>query len=167
MKTELKIYLDKMQNGQTERIDVLSSPAFIGIDECHLKFESPVSIKGKAYLTQDHLVMRLGAHTTSRIPCSICNKNIDIEVWVPEFCHTEGLQEIKCKVYDYANLIREAILLEVPTYVECYKKCSKRAELNHYTCSRKTGEQAQFPFRDLKEMHRVCMCLFGIDCVTV
>ncbi len=152
MKNRLEIYLEKMQNGGQEVINTSSSPSFMDVDEWSVQFESPISVRGRAYLTHDHLVLHLSAQTVSRIPCSICSEKVDVGVRVPEFCHAKKIGEIKGRVYNYSMLIREAILLETPTYVECDQKCFKREELNQYLCSPHAKDRAQFPFRNLKKM---------------
>lgn len=149
MEPELKIYIDRLQGGKEELIDFNLSPSFIDVDEQDLKFNDPVSIKGKAYLVNEHLLIKLQVKTKISIPCTICNKLICMEVQVPEFYHTEEMKEIKGRIYHYANPLREAILLETPPYGECQDGCPKRKDLEKYQLSEEKNDRVQFPFSDL------------------
>jgi len=150
MEPDLKVYLDRLQGGKTENIKLALSSTFIDVDEQDLKFKSPVTIKGKAYLANEHLVIHLEVETQSLIPCAVCNKLTCITIRVPEFYHTEELSEIKGKIYQYADPLREAILLEVPSFGECQGRCPERKELEKYKPSEGSNDSVQFPFADLK-----------------
>ncbi|WP_420422183.1 YceD family protein [Simkania sp.] len=149
MEPELKVYLDRLQGGKTEIIDLTLSSTFMDVDEADLKFNDRVIIKGKAYLANDHLVIHLKVETKVSIPCSVCNKMVLIPIRVPEFYHTEDLEEVKGRVYYYANPLREAILLEVPPFGECLGGCAERKELEKYKPSEGNTDSVQFPFADL------------------
>jgi uncharacterized metal-binding protein YceD (DUF177 family) len=150
MEPELKIYLDRLHGGKTETINLELSPTFIDVDEKDLQFDGVVSIKGKAYLANDHLVVHLGIQATASIPCSICNQPTRLVIKIPEFYHTEELNELKEKVYYYESPLREAILLETPPFGECQGGCPKRKELEKYKPSEGNDDSVQFPFADLK-----------------
>ena len=149
MEPELKVYLDRLQGGKTEIIDLTLSSTFMDVDEADLKFNDRVIIKGKAYLANDHLVIHLKVETKVSIPCSVCNKMVLMPIQVPEFYHTEDLEEVKGRVYHYANPLREAILLEVPPFGECLGGCAERKELEKYKPSEGNTDSVQFPFADL------------------
>ncbi|MCB1107415.1 MAG: hypothetical protein KDK76_04890 [Chlamydiia bacterium] len=141
----LKIYIDRLSNERTEKIEESLSPEFMDVREKDLQFKSPVSIKGKAYLAENHLVIQLSVETNAHIPCLICDEWVEKKLTIKTFYHTEELENIKGQVYDYTNPLREAILLEVPSYVECMENCPKRGELKNYL---QKGND-QFPFADL------------------
>ncbi|MBF5059828.1 YceD family protein [Candidatus Neptunochlamydia vexilliferae] len=145
MKPSFKIYVDRLSNGRTEEIQETLSPDFIDVKEKDLQFHTPVEMEGKAYLAEDHLVIQLKVAAEAIIPCSICNEEVKKKVVVKSFYHTEELENIRGQVYDYGDPLREAILLEVPPYVECEGKCPKREELKNYFSK---GDD-QFPFADL------------------
>ncbi|MDN3509221.1 MAG: hypothetical protein P0S93_04325, partial [Candidatus Neptunochlamydia sp.] len=84
--------------------------------------------------------------TEAEMPCLICNKRIQKKIVISSFYHTEEVANIKGHIYDYTDLIKEAVLLEVPSFVECMGNCPKRAELKNYLDKGET----QFPFADLK-----------------
>ena len=149
MEPEFKVYLDRLQGGKTEVIDLTLSSTFIDVEERDLKFNDPVTIKGKAYLANEHLVIHLEIEVIASIPCAICNKAVRISIKVPEFYHTEELNEIKGKIYYYADPLREAILLDVPSFGECKGGCPERKELEKYKPSEGNNDSVQFPFADL------------------
>lgn len=147
MKHPLKIYIDRLTGERTEQIEDTLSPAFIDVKEKDLQFPSSVVIQGKAYLAQEHLVIRLKISTKVEIPCAICNESVKQSIDVKSFYHTEELENIRGHVYDYTDPLREAILLEIPSYVECLKNCPQRIELKNYL--QKEAAHEQFPFSDL------------------
>ncbi len=145
MENPLKIYVDRLSRERTEKIEETLTPELVDVNEKDLKFQSSVKLEGKAYLAEDHLVIQLDVETEALIPCAICNKGLKKKITVKGFYHTEDLEKIRGHVYDYTNPLREAILLEVPSYVECLENCPKRTDLKNYL---QKGND-QFPFADL------------------
>lgn len=145
MQQALKIYIDRLSHERTEEIQETISPDFIDVTEKELRFEAPIQVKGKAYLAEDHLVLQLALSASAMLPCSICNQMIEKKIRLPSFYHTEEVENIRGQVYDYGKLIKEAILLEIPPFIECIPTCPKRDELKNYFSK---GDQ-QFPFADL------------------
>lgn len=145
-----KVWVDRLGEGQIQKIEGSFDPSFLEIEEKELQFPSPVSVRGEAYLAEGHLVIRLNASTSARMPCAICNAMIDTEVKVDNFYHTEAIEEIRDPVFDYSGPLREAVLLELPHYVECCKgRCPQRAELAPYLRAPKTDDKSHFPFAGL------------------
>ena len=132
MTEKLKIYIDRLREEKTETIEETLSPAYIDVDEPDLKFNAPVKNQGKAYLAEEHLVIQLKIETAAMISCSICNEPVKTPILLSNYYQTEELSQIKGQVYDYLLPLREAILLEVPSFVECMGNCPKRAELKKY-----------------------------------
>lgn len=145
MNSELKIYIDRLTDERIETIAATLDPSFMDIQEKDLQFPSPITISGKAYIADEHLVLHLNINTDLRIPCSICNKPVKVLIEISHLYHTEELSAIKNHIYDYTTPIREGILLEVPSYVECKGKCPEREKLKEYISKGST----QFPFADL------------------
>lgn len=145
MTHSLKIYIDRLTGEKTERIEETLDPSFIAVDEKDLQFHTPVVLKGKAYLAEDHLIIQLIVQTEAEIPCAICNESVKKKIDVKGFYHTEDLANIRGHVYDYTDPLREAVLLEVPSYVECLESCPQRKELKDYL---QKGND-EFPFKDL------------------
>ena len=128
-----RIYVDQLREGQVEEISETLNPDFLDIHEKELSFSEPIVIDGEAYLTDDSLVMRLNASTSAKMPCSICNEQVEVGIKLKDFYHSEPLSEIKTGVYNFSEMLREAILLEVPPFAECFEgKCPTRAEVHKY-----------------------------------
>lgn len=149
-----KIYVDRLQGGKVEKIDQSFSPEFMEIHEKELGFIDPVLVQGKAYLTDDHLILCLQASTTAKMPCSICNQMTKVPIHVENFYYTKPISELAEPIYDYRDELREAILLELPHFVECEKKCPERKNLDPYlkkSIPQKANDSdsTYYPFSDL------------------
>lgn len=143
-----KILIDRLKGGQTQKIDLLADPSFLGSDEAELKFSSKVIAIGETYLTDEHLIIHLKASTAVQMPCAVCNEMTQIQLKVDNFYHTEPIEEIKSAIFDFSDALREALLIELPRTVECNGgKCQGRATMAPYLKSHK--ERTHFPFADM------------------
>lgn len=130
---EFKIFVLRLRDGQKEIIEENLSPEFLKIEEEDLAFNVPVSIKGEAELADTTLVIRLAVKTEATMPCSICNKKIQVKMSIPDFCHTVESAEIKSGVYNFKEVLRDAILIELPPRAECHDgACPERKVLSKY-----------------------------------
>jgi uncharacterized metal-binding protein YceD (DUF177 family) len=142
-----KIFVDRLAEGNSEKISLTVEPQFMDLAEGELKFSHPVELKGRAYVSDQSLFLHLSAKTTAHLPCSICNQMTQVSLDIPEFVHAESVAEIKGKVYDFSPIVREALLLELPYTAECAEgKCPEREKLKQYF-SKSGGEYS--PFQDL------------------
>ncbi len=154
MNKNFSIYVDRLKDGQTLTIEEESSPAFLDVTENELAFPSPVFIHGKAYLADDHLILQLDIRTEYSMPCSICNETARVPLEIKNFYHVEPIEEITSHIFDYTNLLREDILLQIPPFVECHDgQCPERNSVNPYL-KKKAPTTAQkdpvyYPFSDL------------------
>ncbi len=143
-----KIYIDRLKAGQTEEIEEEIPSDFLDVNEKDLSFPDPVKIHGETYLAEDHLVIHLQIETTIRLPCSICNEPLLIAVVVNDFYHTEPIKELRSPIFDYTPALREAILLQIPSFAECHQgHCPEREQINKYL--KKASPPVTYPFRDL------------------
>lgn len=143
---ELKIYVDRLKDGHTQKIEEELFSDFLEIAEEELSFPLPVTVKGDAYLAEDHLVLHLKAKTEAKLPCSICNEQFLFPIDI-DFYHTVALDELKNPIFDYSLTLRESILLQVPPFAECNAgQCPERPTVNKYL---KTDPHSQFPFSGL------------------
>ena len=151
MTSEFKILVDRLKGGQVEKIEGFFDPAFFNIDEKDLSFPSLVEVRGEAYLSDEHLVIRLKGTARAKMPCAVCNEMTQIELKVENFYHTEAIEEIRDAVYDFTEPLREAFLIELPNVVECNRgRCPERASIAPYLSSQKRAENTTyFPFSDL------------------
>lgn len=148
-----KIWIDRLKGGRTQKIEESLDPAFLGPEEEELHFRSKVDIKGEAYLTDAHLIVHLKARCQALMPCSICNEMIQVELKNDNFYHTQPIEEIAGAVFDFSELLREALLLELPKAVECNKgNCAQRATMAPYLRAEKRKEKTTyFPFAHLDD----------------
>lgn len=155
MPDALKIWIDRLADGKTQKIDASFEPSILDAEEKDLVFPSSVTVQGDAYLADSHLIIRLKAATSIKMPCSICNQMISTDLKVENFYHAEALDEIQGAVFDCTEALREALLLELPQYVECNGgKCPERALMAPYmrkedNPGEKGKDQSHFPFSGL------------------
>lgn len=144
---ELTIYVDRLKEGQEEDFEGEISTSFLGEEPV---FEKTVSISGKAYVTGDHLILKLKAKTGAWMPCSICNENVLVPLVLDEFYHAESLDDIP-SVFDFSNLLREDLILQLPQFTECGGNCPERASLKQFLkkSNQEEPSHSQFPFSNL------------------
>lgn len=149
--SRFKIFIEQLRDGQTNEIQEILSPEFLGVHEEDLKFQKPVMIKGEAYLAGESLIIHLDVTATGIIPCLACNEPVEVEINLDNFYHMQPLNEIKGAVYIFKEILREAILLEFPAFAECNQgNCRKRAEIQKYLKnSEETTEEGYHPFANL------------------
>lgn len=146
-----RIHIERLRDGQETQISEKLSPEFLEVSEEALSFYKPISVQGKAYVAGDSLILNLEVLATAVIPCAICNKPVEIEVSVDNFYHAEPLEEIKGGTFDFRDVIREAILVDIPHFAECNDgKCPARKEIKKYLKEpEQADEEGYHPFADL------------------
>jgi len=144
------VWIDRLKLGSVQKIAETLSPAFLQIQEEQLRFESPVLVQGEAYLSQEQLILRLKASTQAKMPCAICNQMVEIALAVGHFYHTQPTSEIPSGIFDFREPLREALLLEVPQYIECKTSCPERSTISPYLRpGNPIQQETYFPFKDL------------------
>ena len=106
MTSQLKIYIDRLSDGRTEKIEETLLPDLMDVHEEDLQFPSLINIEGKAYIADQHLILNLSITTDIRIPCSICNTPVKTLIQIEQLYHTEELSKIKTQIYDYTSPLR-------------------------------------------------------------
>ena len=147
-----QIYIDQLREGQQKKIHETVTVDFLNVLEKDLSFKKNVSVDGEAYLAGDMLVLHLSLAAVAVIPCSVCNEAVDVDITLPEVYHAEPLDEVKSGIFDFQDVVREAILLEVPPFAECNGgRCLKRMEIEKYLASpdKTIGDEGYKPFADL------------------
>ncbi len=148
------IYIDRLNGGTIQKIDLLLSPEFFDVSEPDLNFQDSVEVSGKAYLAEEELLLHLNASTIARMPCSICNQMQPQRLSLSDFYHAEPLSSIKTGLFDIRDLLREALLLELPATVECPGGCKEREVIKPFLRKdkpeAKDAPETYFPFSDLK-----------------
>lgn len=133
MKERYKIFVEQLRDGRVEKLEEVFTPEFLDVHEKELCFADPVKVCGEAYLADDDLVLHLDADTFCSVPCRICNEPVKLALGFKGFYHAIPLSEIKTGVYEYNEILRETLLLEVPALAECHGgKCPQRREMAKY-----------------------------------
>lgn len=145
MKTNeaFNIYIERLRGGRIDKINESFSPNFLDLSEDDLKFTEEVTVQGEAYLAEEALILHFEIHAQGLIPCTICNEPVKVEVNVHNFYHTVPIRELKKGVYNFKDVVREAILIDTPPFAECdHGNCRARTEIQKYLAKPKTdGEK--------------------------
>lgn len=119
MRGDFFVYVERLKEGGEESLSGSYAPTFLNIEEEGLSFLDPVELLGKAYVMGDHLLLSLAIKTQATMPCLLCNSPMRLPLSIAKFHHAEALAEIRSGIFDFTELVREAILLEVPIVTEC------------------------------------------------
>lgn len=150
---KLQIHLEQLQQGKIEEINEVVDPSTLDVSDDMLKFQSPITIQGEAYLTDEWLIMRLAIQTEASMNCSLCNEPMSIDIDINNLIEEESIQNIHGGLFEFGHLVREAVLLEVPFYPQCGgTECRNRTVVEKYLAH--TDEEIDHtphnqPFRDL------------------
>jgi len=127
------IYTDRLKGGNTEKIDEVVPSDFLEVHESDLTFKESIRFHGSAYLAEGDLILHLDVYATAIIPCAICGVPVETKVAVENLYHMEPLESLKGGVFQFQNVLREAILLDTPQFAECCGgKCPQRKEIAKY-----------------------------------
>ena len=150
MDEAFKIYIRRLSEGNQERIEETVSSEFLEISEQDLQFGNTVSIQGMASLVDETLVLNINATTEAMLPCAVCNMPTQVKISVRDFCYTEESRQISDGIFDYREMLRESILLEIPYTAECCDgNCPSRDEILKKYVSRSDSCFASLDFLSL------------------
>lgn len=139
-----KVYIDRLKNDDTEEIHESVAPDFLEEKD----FTDKVLVSGQAYLANHHLILDLKIKAIACLPCSICNEKIELPIEINDFTQTIELSEIRSSVYDFADEVRDAILLKLPQFIECHHgHCPQRKDVNKFL--KKPSDDTHSPFSQL------------------
>ncbi len=148
-----KIYVEQLREGHEEKIHEKLDPSFLDIHEKDLVFDQGIELEGVAYLAEQELVLHWKIQTEALMPCLICNEMIKVLIKIESFYHSEPTQKITSGIYNFKDLLRETILLEVPAFAECHGgNCSKRQDYQKYLKNSSNSlpdEEGYQPFANL------------------
>lgn len=154
MSLATKIYVDRLQGGHTEQIAEEFDPVLLQIEEQELKFPGKIQVQGEAYLANEHLVICLKIQALALMPCTICNQMVEVPLQIDKLYETVPLNELTSPIYDYQEVLREALLLELPGYIECNGgNCPERKNITGYLKKKPPTEDnssTHFPFSGLE-----------------
>ncbi len=155
MNDDFKIYIDRLKDGEVQKIEGLFKPELLEVDEEELQFQNDVLVKAEAYTTEEDLIVRVTSSTIATIPCAICNEPTNTTISCTDFYVTEPFSEIKGAVYNFALALREGLLTEVPVTTECNEgpgTCPMRKTYEQYFKSEEEDEiESPFKYIDLEK----------------
>ncbi len=130
----LTVYIDRLRNGHEVLLEEKEAPTFLDIDnDPEIRPSGDVSFSGKAYLAGDWLVIQGSISTQLTMVCAMCNDPFQFPIHIDEWIHEEAIENIKGGIFSYADLVREAILLEVPYIGMCGgTECLRIDEVKKY-----------------------------------
>ena len=155
-KYPFRIYIDRLKGGESQTISETLDPAFLDMQpKEEIRALKPVVIEGSAYLVDEYLVLSLDIKAELEIYCSVCNEPFAFVVHLSHFLHEEQLSEIKKGVFDFSQVLRDTIFLEIPFYPQCGgKTCANRKKIEQFLkkdsqdlC--KQEQEEYHPFKDL------------------
>ncbi|MDN3505237.1 MAG: hypothetical protein P0S95_06665 [Rhabdochlamydiaceae bacterium] len=156
MEDYFNIYVDRLKSGSEELISFSAAPTFMELTEDELLFNENIEVEGKAYLTEEHLILHLDISTKAIMPCKMCNEPKPYIVDIKGFYHTQDLDKIKSGQFSIADIVRDAILLDLPNYYECkLDSCEGRDIANKFLKSQEQAHEIDdpevyHPFADLE-----------------
>src|SRR5262245_11118195 len=113
------LYIDRLRGGEEFFFEEEMNPDFLNLEnDPEFSSSEKVRVSGKAYLAGDWLVIQGSIETALTVLCSMCNESFGMPVHV-DWVHEEPISNIKGGLFDYSELVREEILLEVPYYRLC------------------------------------------------
>lgn len=134
MSLDLTLRLTSFDHGKEKAIEATLCGKDLGIDDDEATIIGKgITIQGSAYTTRDHLVIHTEVHVKAQIPCKICNEFFEKSIDIPPFYLVTPLKEIKNHEFNFAEKLKDAILLEIPDFGECRESgCPHRSELKEY-----------------------------------
>jgi uncharacterized metal-binding protein YceD (DUF177 family) len=153
MEDEFKIYIDQLRNGGERTLKERFNPSFLEIQEDALAFPNDVLVDGTVYLADNELIINWNISTEALISCLICNQKVPVPVHIANDYQSVALSEITTGVFNFKELLREAVLLDVPLFIECGGHCPQRKEYSKYlkepSVNEIPQEEGYKPFSDL------------------
>lgn len=151
-----KIYVDRLHDGNIETIEETFDPAFLEQDTEDLAYRQEVTVNGEAYTAENELIIHLNVHTEAALPCKICNRSVNVPVDLNGLYLVESLDKMKSGIFIFKDLLREAILLEAPTFAECSGgMCPERKTMSGFFTDpnqkqNDDGDEGYQPFANLE-----------------
>lgn len=153
MSKDLVIYIERLKEEESTEISEILSPSDLELDDPLLYFFPDIKVQGSAYIAEDHLIINLNIFASARIACNICNTDIQIPIELKNTYITKELSEIKGGIFRYVDDLRESILLETPSFIECNSgSCPDREKISSFLKKedrKKEDSEVYFPFDDL------------------
>lgn len=131
----MRIYIDRLKEGQEQLFhEMVECSEIFDVEEVGALALKPVDLAFKAYLAGHELVIEWQSiKAACRVNCTVCNEPFEFPIVIEEGRHIEPVSSIRGAVFNPSSLVREQILLEVPSYAECKEgACPERETLKRY-----------------------------------
>jgi uncharacterized metal-binding protein YceD (DUF177 family) len=151
------LLIEHLKEGKSSPIEEDFNPKALALGDSELSFESPIHVEGSGYLAEDHIVIQLDITGSAYLPCSVCNKPVNIPVILNNAYITKPLSDLSGGKLDFTEDLRETILLEIPSFVECHEgQCPERTHIEKYLkqpaiTPNQQEEDVYYPFNGLDE----------------
>ncbi len=154
-----KIYIDRLHDGNIETIQETFNPAFLEQDTEDLAYRKDVTIAGETYTAESELIIHLNVQTEAILPCKICNQPVNVPVDLKRLYLVKSLEKMKSGIFIFKDLLREAILLEAPSFAECLGgNCPERKTVSEFLADPsqaknndgEPGDEGYQPFANLE-----------------
>lgn len=133
MKKVLQIPIDCLRGEEPYTLTESLPSTFIEQEEDEIRFQKPIEVEISAYISGEFLILDCSISTEILIPCSFCNEYYPLQLSLTHYQEEEPLENIKGHLFDASEVIREAILLEIPLYPLCGGVvCNNRATIEPY-----------------------------------
>lgn len=133
--------VDLLRKEGAKDLDMSIESGRLQLDHQDAKFGPKVQLKGQAYLVDDRLILNLNVSTHAILPCTICNGEAEKLVEITNLYHVEELKNMKTTLFDFSEILKQEIFLEVPKYAECANgNCPERESMNHYLGVKKPSQ---------------------------
>lgn len=152
------IYVERLAEGAVEHVN-LSVPAdFLEVNEADLSYQSPILLKGQAYIAENELVMCFDIQAVANMRCTLCSEAVEVPIDIKKVYFAEPLETMKSGLFSFKDLVRETILLETPRFVKCGGQiCQREDQISKYLKTKESpskqghdDEDGYHPFADLK-----------------
>ncbi len=133
MHQDFTINTDRVGKSGPIKINFETDTGFLEVNESRLTFADSVKIEGEAYVVEGELILNLKASCSVQMPCVVCNQPASRPVEIKNFYHAENVKQIRGAQFNFSQILREEILLEVPHFIECnLGSCPERAFIKSY-----------------------------------
>ena len=110
-----------------------------------------MAFKGAAYWAEQALIIQLEVATAVQLVCTVCEEKYSHPMQLKQVMIPVPSEEVKGGIYNFAEALREEIVLELPQYGECSGgKCPHRQEVASYLKQEANEDEVHYhPFNDL------------------
>ena len=118
MNEDFLINIDQLRKTGNLSLNMTLPSDFLELEESELHFGAEIVLQGEAYVVDERLILHLDMIVPAILVCTICSGDAHKDVKIDNFYHVEETKKLKSTIYDFSNVLRQEILLEVPQFAE-------------------------------------------------